>query len=410
MLVTVNRQVLATAFAWAVGAVPQRPVLSVLGGILLSVEDRTLTLGATDYEQGRRAWADDTWGDPEDGQALADSSTLKKVIAALPKGTRTSPADVRLSADAEKLTVTCQGAAWAVPLLPAGEYPPVPNLPPLAGTADGKQFALAVNRVAAAAGTDDTLPALTCVQFTPGATALTLASTDRYRVAAERLPWTAAEPPLPGAALQVPARAVAGFTAKAGKHGNVAVHIGSTDGGATGRIGFRDGIRELTVALFNGHTQPPQYGEFLRETSPVNLVVDAKALARALSRMNPVTVRGRRESTRAGIIDLRYSAGDLAVNALGPDLASVTASEHVPARADHPEFTVRFCGPYLLSLLDSIDGNAVIGLDTEDKGALDAGDFRTADVRQATVRVAGDDAFRAAIMPIQAGSELGQAR
>lgn len=207
MLVTVNRQVLAAAFAWAAGAVPQRPALPVLGGILLSVEDRTLTLGAAGYEQGRRAWAGDTWGAPEDGQALADSATLRKVIAALPKGTRTSPADVRLSARADKLTVACQGAVWSVPLLPAGEYPPVPDLPPLAGTADGKQFALAVNRVAAAAGTDDTLPALTCVQFAPAAAALTLAAADRYRAATERLPWTAAGPTQPGAALQVPARA-----------------------------------------------------------------------------------------------------------------------------------------------------------------------------------------------------------
>ena len=65
---------------------------------------------------------------------------------------------------------------------------------------------------------------------------------------------------------------------------------------------------------------------------------------------------------------------------------------------------------YLRSLLDGIDGDAVIGLDTEDKDALAAGDFRAAGVRPATVRDADEDAFRAAIMPIQADSELAQAR
>ena len=402
MQVTVSRQALEAGRAWVAGAVPKRPVLPVLGGILLSVEDRTLTLGATDYEQGRRAWASDTWGDAEDGHALVDAAELGKIARALPKPVRGRPVDVRLRANNSRLTVTCQGAAWDVPLLAMEEYPAVPQIPRLAGTADATRFALAVNRTAAAAGTDDTLPVLTCVQFTPGPAALTLAATDRYRVAVDQIPWTALSQPAACPVL-APARAVTAFAAKAGRHGDVAVHIGVPPTGYPDeRIGFRDSARELTVALFDGHTPPPLCEEHLREASPVNLTVDARALTGALRRMNPVTARGWSEATRAGIVDLRYEAGGLTVNALGPGLAGTVASETVPARADCAQFTVRFCAPYLWVALEGIDGEAVIGLDTGDKARLAAGDFRAEGVRQATVRGGHDEEFRAAVMPVRA--------
>ena len=71
----------------------------------------------------------------------------------------------------------------------------LPELPQLAGTADGGALAAAIGQVTPAASRDDTLPMLTAVNVELDGQTMTLAATDRYRLAVRELDWN----PAPGA-------------------------------------------------------------------------------------------------------------------------------------------------------------------------------------------------------------------
>ena len=82
--------------------------------------------------------------------------------------------------------------------MPVDDYPKLPTMPTTAGTVDSAEFATAVGQVAVAAGRDDTLPMLTGVRLEIDGEKLTLAATDRYRLAVRELD---VEPVRPGEAV-----------------------------------------------------------------------------------------------------------------------------------------------------------------------------------------------------------------
>jgi DNA polymerase-3 subunit beta len=88
-----------------------------------------------------------------------------------------------------KVEVTCGSARFTLPTLPVEEYPALPDLPAAAGQVDRAAFAAAVEQVALAAGRDDTLPVLTGVRIELSGETMTLAATDRYRLAVRELAW-----------------------------------------------------------------------------------------------------------------------------------------------------------------------------------------------------------------------------
>ena len=117
-------------------------------------------------------------------------------------------------------------------------------------------------QVVAAASRDDTLPMLTGVCLDIDGAMLTLAATDRYRLAVREMPWEPVQPGLRAAAL-VPARTLAD-AARAMTPGvpvSVAFGPGATrpDGRqpdeprpAEGMISFGIGGRRLTTRLIGG--------------------------------------------------------------------------------------------------------------------------------------------------------------
>jgi DNA polymerase-3 subunit beta len=356
MLITVNRTDLAPAFAWVAGGLPRRPAAPILQGMQLTVKGSVLTLAVFDYGQSRTGivahygTADDLF---EAGSVLVDGPALKKIITGLPKGTKASPVTVELTADAEALTISVSGRTYTLPALPPADYPELPVMPPVAGVIDGDEFARSVTRVAEAASRDDTLPILTCVQFVTHHPALGVAACDRYRLAHDRMFWTCADTEAEGAEFLVRAELAKAFAAKAGKFGKVTIHHSTPDAeGQIGLVGFRDDMRELITHPMTGDYM--RWQKMLRSESPVNLKANARLLAEVLRRMRPVTYKDT--------VDLSYAGGILTVHALADDLLTCMATESVPAEADAEPFTIRFCAYYLASMLDGINGPAVIGI------------------------------------------------
>ena len=181
----VERDVLADAAAWVVRSLPARPPVPVLGGVLIEASggadgDRLLVSGF-DYETSARVELDATIGDP--GRVLVSGRLLADITKALPS----KPVD--LVVDGSRATINCGSSRFSLPTMPVEDYPQLPAMPQLAGTVPGRPAGRGRRQVAVAAGRDDTLPMLTGIRLEIEGSRLTLAATDRFRLAVRELDW-----------------------------------------------------------------------------------------------------------------------------------------------------------------------------------------------------------------------------
>jgi DNA polymerase-3 subunit beta len=339
----VERDVLGEAVSWVARALPSRPVVPVLAGLQLAAEDGSLVLSCFDYEVSARVRVAAEVAEP--GTALVPGRLLAEITRSLPA----QPAE--FTSDADSVSLSCGGAEFTLVALPAEEFPALPEPPAAAGTADGGVLAAAIAQVVPAASRDDTLPMLTGVCLDFDGTTLTMAATDRYRLAVRELPWQPASDGLRAAAL-VPARtlAEAARTMAAGTPVTVAFDGGeeAPDGGprpAEGMISFDDGTRRLTVRLIAG--------EFIRYQSrfPAEFgcraEVPAAAFTEAVRRVSLV-------AERTTPVRLTFGGGAVIIEAQAEGRAR--AIERVRADFDGSEPAIAFNPHYLLDGLTAAAG------------------------------------------------------
>ncbi|WP_018503848.1 DNA polymerase III subunit beta [Parafrankia discariae] len=345
MRLTVDRDSLADLVPWAARTLPGRATtqLQVLAGLLLEAGDSALRVSAYDYEVAAHAAADARVVEP--GRALVNGKMLAEVVKALPK------ARVELAVDGTRLAITSGSAAFRLPMLPAEDYPALPAMPPTLGTVDAGLFAAAVGQVAIAAGRDDTLPVLTGIRLELGPETLTLAATDRYRLAVRTIPWE----PVPGAdlaqTLLIPARTLSDIARAAGNGRITIAAVGAikAEGRASGEpalAGFDVAGRITTTRLLEG-TFPP-YRKLLPDSTPLTAEVDIRPLADAVKRVSLV-------ASRTAPVGLTFTPGHLVLDAGTGGEAQ--ASETLAVAYDGPELTVQFNPAYLTDALGAIDGD-----------------------------------------------------
>jgi len=240
----VERDVFGEGVSFVARALPTRPVVPVLSGLLIEAEGEQLTLSCFDYEVSARVVVAAEVGEP--GAALVPGRLLAEIARSLP------PAEVEVTTAAGMVMLTCGSAEFALVSLPLDDYPKLPALPAVAGTVDGGVLATAAAQVAPSASRDDTLPMLTGVCLDFDGQALTLAATDRYRLAVRTAPWQPADPALRASAL-VPARTLADVARTMAAGGPVTIAFGQPDPDAIrpadGMISFEGGGRRLTARL-----------------------------------------------------------------------------------------------------------------------------------------------------------------
>jgi len=270
MRFTVERDALGEAVTWVARALPTRPVVSVLAGLMLRAEREDqdqigvngpgwLTLSCFDYEVSARMRVRADVAEP--GACLVPGRLLVEIVRSLPGY------PVEFGDDPDGVSVTCGEAAFAVASLPAAEYPDLPDLPQLGGTADGGVLAAAIGQVTPAASRDDTLPMLTAVNVELDAATMTLAATDRYRLAVRELGWTPA--------LGALAPAAGGSGAEGSGVGGPAVGGSASGGPIPGGSGSGG----------SGAGRPGVGGQGRRGQGGVALLVPARTLADAARMM-----------------------------------------------------------------------------------------------------------------------------
>jgi DNA polymerase-3 subunit beta len=335
----VERDQLAEAVAWTARALPARPTAPVLAGMRLQA-DNELTLSTFDYEVS--AVASLPVITDEEGVVVVSGKLLAEIVRSLPAR------PVTLTTDGTRTTLKCGSATFTLMLLPAEEYPTLPDLPPLAGSVGSDALASAISQVGIAAGRDDTLPALTGIRIEISGETLTLVATDRYRLAVRELRWTPTRPDLSTAVL-VPAR-VLGESARALTSGaEVQVSLGGPDTGSgepVSLIGFSGAGKQTTTRLISG--EYPRYQALL--SSEFNAVAELAAapFAEAVKRVALVAERNTP-------VRLSFSTGQLLLEAGAADEAQ--ADEVLEADFTGDDLQIAFNPQFLLDGIGAIDSD-----------------------------------------------------
>ena len=344
MKIVLDRDVLAEAVAWTARALPARPAVPVLAGIRLQA-GAELTMSSFDYDVSAQATVPVTT--EQEGTALVSGRLLAEISRSLPAK------PVHITAEDGRAVVTCGSATFTLLTMPEDEYPALPEMPPAAGSVGSDAFATAVSQSAAAAGRDDTLPALTGVRIEIEGDTLTLISTDRYRLAVRELRWTPARPDL-SAAVLVPARALAETARSLTSGAEVAIALAlpgdGTDGvGGDGMIGFEGGGRQATTRLLGGEF--PRHQALLPSHANYTAELATPLLAEAVKRVALVAERNT-------AVRLAFTPGQLVLEAGTGDEAQ--AVEVLEASFDgDDELSIAFNPQYLLDGLTAIDSDTV---------------------------------------------------
>jgi DNA polymerase-3 subunit beta len=393
MKFTVERDALAEAAAWVARALPARPVIPVLAGLLLHADDGGLTLSCFDYEVSARMRILAEVAEP--GTALVPGRLLVEITRSLPSGRL-----VEFGPDPEGMSMNCGEAAFTLATLPLEEYPELPELPQLAGTADGGVLGPAIAQVTPAASRDDTLPMLTAVNVELDAGQITLAATDRYRLAVRDLEWQPAPGTLDHGRLSVlvPARTMsdAARTMIAGEPVRIFLrHDAAADDDAM--IGFETGERRLTTRLLAGEFI--RYRSRFPEEFGCTAELPADAFTEAVRRVALVAERGT---------PVRLSFGPGRVTIVAGTQGQARARESVSADFSGDEPEIAFSPQYLLdgivAAASGSGGSGSAGSGTAGTGT-DGADDSIAGTR---VRLQFTSASKAAVISRSATAEPGE--
>jgi len=324
----VERDVLADAAAWVARSLPARPPVPVLGGVLVEATtgasgDRLLVSGF-DYETSARVELDGTVGDP--GRVLVSGRLLADITRALPS----KPVD--LVVDGSRATINCGSSRFSLPTMPVEDYPQLPAMPQLAGTVAADVLAQAVGQVVVAAGRDDTLPMLTGIRLEIEGEKLTLAATDRFRLAVRELEWTPEDPGHSSAVL-IPARTLSEVAKTLAGSGTVDIALSAGDG----MLGITGGGRRATTRLLDAEF--PAFRRLIPTEHTTAAIVDVAALVEAVKRVALVT-------DRVAQVRMEFSDDGLRLAAGGDDVGS--AEEELPCELDGAPLTIAFNPGYLL--------------------------------------------------------------
>ena len=241
MKFVVERDYLVDAVNWVSKSISNRPITTALLGIIIDATDE-ITLSGSDLESSANA------------KLKADISQTGKVLVPgklLAEISRSLPAKpITFTLEGAKVLVSAGSAKFTLPTLPITEYPNLPQVPPPTGSLKSDLFATAVTQVAIAAGKDDSLPTLTGVFVEINKNQITLAATDRYRLAVRELSWSAVDPSVEATAL-LRARTIADAAKSLTTSSNVSISLAQPNSNEK-LVGFVSDGKTMTSRVLDG--------------------------------------------------------------------------------------------------------------------------------------------------------------
>ena len=348
----VERAELTDAVAWTARSLPAKAMTPILSGLLLQADGDGVRMSAYDLENSASVLARADVVDA--GAAVVQGRLLTEIARTLPN----APVEVIL--DGSRVVVTCGSTRMTLPVFVVEDFPTLPSMPQTIGSVEAATFASAVGQVAIAAGRDDTLQQLTGIRIELDQGRLTLAATDRYRLAVRTLEWTAGDEQshdpvtVPARVLHDAAKALGGFG------GDISLALGRVAQGE-GIVGIEAGARTTTARLIE--LDFPRFRQLLPETEDAVAEIDAATLLEALKRARLVLPQATSPVT------LRFEDGELTLDAGSGD--SAQATERMPITFTGAPLQIAFNPGYLADGLSAIDSpTARISMTSASKPAV----------------------------------------
>ncbi len=369
----VDRDVMADAVSWASRTLPSKSTQPLLTGMHLVADKSGLVLSGSDADVSARANLDVDVEQP--GTVLVPGRLLADITRSLPS------APIEFSVDGSRAQITCGRSSFTIPTMPVAEYPPLPAMPETSGTIGGSEFAAAISQVAVAASRDETLPAFTGIKIDVEGSTITLAATDRYRLAVRELDWSPTSTSLSTHAL-VPAKFLSDTSKSLAHSDSVSLAFASAN---EGLIGVEGAGRQTTSRMLAADF--PKYRTLLPAESTTIAQISTSALVESVKRVSLVL-------EREAPIRIQFANGEAIVTGGGGSGELAEAKEAVECTLTGDELTIAFNHQFLLDGLSAIDSSvAVISMTTSIRPAVISGatDFGAQP----------DDSFKYLLMPIR---------
>lgn len=334
----VERDALSDGVAWVSRSLSSRPIMPVLLGVVIDAQKNGVHLAGYDLETSAKAQINADV--KEEGRVLVSGRLLSDIAKSLPNK------PVTISLDGNRVSVVSGSAKFALPTLPVSDYPTLPELPTETGRLTGDLFAQAVHQVAIAAGKDDSLPVLTGVHVEIEENKLTLAATDRYRLAVRELDW---EAPRASASALIRARTLHDASKSLVSSNQVSLALAAPN--AQERlIGFATQGKSMTSRMLDG-TFPP-YRHLLPSDRSATAIVEVTPFLDSVRRVALV-------ADKTIPLRLTFAPGSLTLEAGAGEEASAT--EELDIAFDGEGFTIAFNPTYLVDGLSAL-GTAYVDM------------------------------------------------
>jgi DNA polymerase-3 subunit beta len=350
MKFTIEQNKLVDVVSWVSRSLSTRPIQTALLGIVIDANANKVVLSGSDLETASRASTDADVATP--GKVLVPGKLLADISRSLPN----KPVTIQL--DGTRVLVNAGSAKFTLPVLPIQEYPNLPEMPEALGTIDAELFNQAVAQVSTAAGKDDSLPSLTGVHVEVNGENITMAATDRYRLAVRELSFSPARPNTEAVAL-IRARTLhdAAKTLATAKNVNIALAPASSNDRLAG---FQTESKSTTTRLLDG-TFPP-YRHLLPQESLTTTVIEVAPFLEAVRRVALVT-------DKTIPLKLTFTGNSVTLEAGGGDEAQ--ANEVFEINKTGEDLSIAFNPNYLLDGLHAISAPyAQISFNTASKAAI----------------------------------------
>ena len=297
---------LADAVGWVARNLPTRPTQPILRGMVFTADDDGLEIAGYDYEVSTqiRIAAEIS----HTGRFAVNGKLVSDIVSKLPN----KPIDMHY--DGTRVLVTCGKSRFELPAMTLEDYPALPSVPAATGTIDPQLFTEAIGQVAVAAGKDETLPMLTGIRMETEGDTVTLAATDRFRLAVRTFQWN--QIPEGNAELLIPAKTLADTARSLDSGSSEPVTLAFGDGsdgravGADGLLGILADPRRTTTRLLD--VEFPKFRPLLPKQHSSLASVRIDPLREAIRRVSLV-------ADRSAQIRMDFSEGQVVLSAHGDE-------------------------------------------------------------------------------------------
>ena len=276
MKFVVERDSLVDAVNWVSKSISNRPITAALLGIVIDATDE-IVLSGSDLETAAKAKFKAEIS--QTGKVLVPGKLLADISRSLPAK------PITFTLEGSRVLVSAGSAKFTLPTLPLVEYPTLPELPSASGSLNSDLFATAVNQVAIAAGKDDSLPTLTGVFVEINKNQITLAATDRYRLAVRELTWSAQDANIETTSL-LRARTLADAAKSLIGSSQVTLALAPPTTNEK-LVGFISEGKTMTSRVLDGSFPP--YRHLLPSQSTANAIIEVAPLLDSVRRVALVT-------------------------------------------------------------------------------------------------------------------------